>query len=100
MEKYYGTTEVSKDVRSAPLLATLEDLKGAPRALVLTAECDVLRDQGEAYSRHLTNAGVDAVCVRLIGATHGFATVPVESPQYRQSLNLITNFLNKEAFGQ
>jgi acetyl esterase len=100
MEAYYGSKEASKDIRSAPLLATLEELKGVPRALVLTAECDVLRDQGEAYARHLTAAGVDAVGVRLIGATHGFATVPIETPQYRQSLTLITNFLNKEAFEQ
>lgn len=95
MEAYFGSLEVPDDVRWAPLLATVDELKNVPRALVLTAECDVLRDQGEAYARHLTSAGVDTSCVRLIGATHGYATVPIETPQYRHSVALITDFLNK-----
>ncbi|CAO3595431.1 unnamed protein product [Absidia cylindrospora] len=97
-DQYYDGDGSPVDVRSAPLLATLDQLKNVPRALVLTAECDILRDEGESYARKLTEAGVDTRCVRVVGATHGFASAPLDTPLYRQALNLVTGFLDKEAF--
>jgi acetyl esterase len=54
---------------ASPLFASAFD--GAPPALVLTAECDTLRDEGEAYARQL---GVTAR--RYPGTIHGFFTMP------------------------
>jgi len=66
-----------QDRRSAviacPLNATTEQLKGLPDTLLITAEADVLRDEGEAYARKLSEAGVRTTCTRYIGTIHDFA---------------------------
>jgi acetyl esterase len=57
------------DPSATPLLARLH---GQPPALILTAECDVLRDQAEEYAAELAAAGVPVVASRFLGELHGF----------------------------
>lgn len=63
----------------APLKSKLEDLKGLPPALVITAETDVLRDEGEAYAKKLKKAEMPTVSVRYNNASHGFFSLSTPS---------------------
>ncbi|MGW7237457.1 alpha/beta hydrolase [Streptomyces sp. NPDC054804] len=60
---------------AAPLRARTEQLAGLPPALVVTAEADVARDEGELYARRLAEAGVDALSVRFLGTIHDFVAL-------------------------
>jgi acetyl esterase len=74
-QQYTGGAAVEHEPTACPLVATIEQLKAMPPALVITGECDVLRDEGEEYARKLMQAGVPVTCTRYLGAIHGFVGI-------------------------
>jgi len=71
-DAYLPDVEIRRQMTASPLQASLEELSGLPPALILVAENDVLRDEGEAYARRLLEAGVRTLCVRYNAIIHDF----------------------------
>lgn len=79
----------------SPLNASIEQLKGLPRTLLITVENDVLRDEGEAYAHRLIQAGVDVTSVRFLGTIHDFIMINYlsKTPAAKAALKLIIDYL-------
>lgn len=71
-DQYTADAAVRTEPTAAPARAAAEDLAGLPPTLIVTAEADVLRDEGEAYARALLAAGVEVTAVRYLGTVHSF----------------------------
>lgn len=82
----------------SPLHADVEELKNLPSTLIITAENDVLRDEGEAYARKLDNAGVDVINVRINGTIHDFMMLNAlsETEPVKGALKIICSVLKSE----
>jgi len=80
-----------------PLVSPIkrEDLSGLPPALVVTAEHDPLRDEGELYGRRLAEAGVDATVSRYAGANHGFVQHFSWIPEFHRVFRETAEFLDR-----
>jgi acetyl esterase len=74
MEWFHGNYLPDSDAGSDPLASPLHagDLTGLPPAVVVTAEFDPLRDDGDAYAQALEEAGVKVIHRRFEGLVHGF----------------------------
>ena len=88
MEQYVGYYIASAADATHPYASPIyaEDLSALPPALVMTAECDPLRDEGEAYGARLQAAGVPTTVRRWPGQIHGSqrmsAILPAEAKEY------------------
>ncbi len=80
-----------------PLVSPIKraDLSGMPPALIITAEYDPLRDEGERYGERLQEAGVAATVSRYAGANHGFVVNFAWLPDYYQAFQDAGEFLNR-----
>lgn len=78
---------------ASPIFAST--LRGLPPALVMTAEYDVLRDEGESYGQRLKSEGVDAETVRFDGFIHGFFAETKTIPETRKAMTCACEMLKK-----
>jgi acetyl esterase len=96
-DHYLKSPSEASDPYAAPLQA--RDLSGLPAALVLTAEFDPLRDEGEAYAHRLEAAGVPTTCIRYDGMVHGFFGMNDSVDKAREAVTNASSVL-RDAFGR
>ena len=87
---YQRTEEDRKNPYFAPVLA------GLPDTLVLTAQYDPLRDEGEDYAKKLKRAGNLVEHHRIKGALHGYFALGIEHLYVQESFQYMNAFLRKE----
>ena len=94
-DSYLPDKERRPEITASPLQATLDQLRGLPPALIINGEHDVLRDEGEAYARKLTQAGVPLTQVRYAGTIHDFVLLnPItDTPAPRAAIAQAVSYL-------
>jgi acetyl esterase len=90
---YLSTPDEGRNPLVSPLLA--KDHSGLPPALVITAEYDPLRDEGERYAALLRDAGVPVEVTRYDGMAHGFFTASGVLASARQAVAQAAEYLRK-----
>ncbi len=99
-DAYLPDRERRLEVTASPLQAGPGELSGLPETFVLVSEYDVLRDEGEAYARRLTAAGVRCSSVRYNGAVHDFMMLDplretaAASSAVRQAVDVLSGALH------
>ncbi|HJF68900.1 MAG TPA: alpha/beta hydrolase [Staphylococcus kloosii] len=96
--QYTTDSKERAEITASPLRASIEDLKGLPPAMILNAEADVLRDEGEAYANKLREAGVEIAQIRFQGTIHDFVMVNDldQTSATREAMDISTSWINKK----
>ncbi len=92
---YLPTDLEPQAIKTSPLLC--EDISKTPDTLMVTAEYDVLRDEGLAFVEKLQQAQVSVTHLHLPDCTHGFISTGKFSPATRKRLNEVADILTQYA---
>jgi acetyl esterase len=88
-DHYLASPSDAANPYASPLLAP--DLRGLPPAVILTAECDPLRDEGEAYGERLAEAGVPVTSTRYAGMIHPFFSLSGAIPRALDAIQQVAD---------
>ena len=88
----YGTGELA-DYRDPGMCLNAAT---STRTLMVTAEMDPLREDGEAFARLLAKAGDDVTCLRMRGMMHGFMLLWPEFDRCEEVFRMTAEFMNKK----
>jgi acetyl esterase len=93
--EWFGAHYLDDDQRRDPRASVLhaDDLAGVAPAVIGVAEYDPLRDEGEAYAKKLSDAGVEVVLHRFDGLIHGFYGLGLVSPAAAAAVTTLNNDL-------
>lgn len=91
---YVPKLEDRKNKYASPLLSN--NFKNLPNTLIITAEFDPLRDEGEAYGNKLRLEGIDVVSSQYTGVTHGFITMDKITKKADEALIEISVYLKNK----
>ena len=93
LKLYESSTEDRQNPYFAPILA--KDLSHMPETLILTAEFDPLRDEGEEYGKRLKKANNYVEIHRIPDALHGYFALGIRFLHVQESFEIMNRFLNK-----
>lgn len=96
--QYLDDPSQASESMACPLKA--KDLTGLPPALIITAECDPIRDDGERYAARLKQAGVSMTLTRYPGTLHGFFALPGVFAKSTAAVAEASRFLMKTLGGK
>jgi Esterase/lipase len=94
MDLYISKEEDRTNPYLAPLLAN--DLSNQPKTLIITAQYDPLRDEGEQYGNRLLDFNNQVEIYRMKDALHGFISLPKHFVHVKKAYEIINQFLNNE----
>lgn len=97
LQQYLDLYQSSESDRQNPYFAPIlaKDLTGQPRTLIITAQYDPLRDEGEAYGRRLQEAGCEVEIHRIADALHGYFALGIKYYHVQESFEIINQFLKE-----
>jgi acetyl esterase len=96
-DNYAPDNATRKEPSASPLLASVDQLRDLPPALVITDENDVWRDEGEAYAYKLMQANVTVTATRYLGTIHDFMMLNTitDTPAARGAIDQASEMLKK-----
>lgn len=97
MQDYIDLYARDESDKQSPYFAPIlqKDLTGQPRTLIITAEFDPLRDEGEAYGKALEEAGNEVEVHRIKDALHGFFALGIKYFHVQESFEIMNHFLGE-----